>query len=194
MRIQQIATLTGASQKAIRLYEALGLLGPVPRRGAYRFYSADHVTRVAMARRAQAFGFTLAEVKGAQRGGQIDWAAVLDLVQDKRRALAAERARLARLDLELQASGDELRPCAAAAEPPPPDPAASCLARAGHEPGWLDRMPGHWQMRRTVLQFCGFSPVCITSYGAVRGATPQRIAGWLADARRRGAKAARQLA
>lgn len=59
---------------------------------------------------------------------------------------------------------------------------------------WLDRMPGHWQMRRTVLQFCGFSPVRITSYGAVRSATPQRIAGWLADARRRGARAARQLA
>ena len=47
---------------------------------------------------------------------------------------------------------------------------------------------------RTVLQFCGFSPVRITSYGAVRSATPRRIAGWLAAARRRGACAARQLA
>jgi DNA-binding transcriptional MerR regulator len=134
MRIQQIATLTGASQKAVRLYEALGLLGPVPRRGAYRFYSADHVALVAMVRRAQAFGFTLAELRAAQRGGQIDWAAVLQLVQDKRRALAAERARLARMDQELQAIEDELRPCAAAAAPPPPHPAASCLASVGHQP------------------------------------------------------------
>ena len=134
MRIQQIAALTGASQKAIRLYEALGLLGPVPRRGAYRLYSADHVALVAMVRRAQAFGFTLAELRAAQHGGQIDWAAVLQLVQDKRRALAAERARLARMDRELQAIEDELRPCAAAAAPPPPNPAASCLAPVGHEP------------------------------------------------------------
>ena len=133
MRIQQIATLTGASQKAIRLYEALGLLGPVPRRGAYRCYTADHVALVAMVRRAQAFGFTLAELRSAQRGGQIDWAAVLQLVQDKRRALAAEQARLARMDLELQAIEDELKPCAAAAAPPPSDLAAGCLAPAGHE-------------------------------------------------------------
>lgn len=133
MRIQQIATLTGASQKAIRLYEALGLLGPVPRRGAYRCYTADHVALVAMVRRAQAFGFTLAELRSAQRGGQIDWAAVLQLVQDKRRALAAEQARLARMDLELRAIEDELKPCAAAAAPPPSDLAAGCLAPAGHE-------------------------------------------------------------
>jgi DNA-binding transcriptional MerR regulator len=134
MRIQQIAAQTGASQKAIRLYEALGLLGPVPRRGAYRAFSAHHVALVAMVRRAQAFGFTLAELRAAQRGGQIDWAAVLQLVQDKRRVLAAERVRLARLDLELQAIEDELGPCAAAAAPPPPDPAAGCLASIGRQP------------------------------------------------------------
>jgi putative NADPH-quinone reductase len=58
---------------------------------------------------------------------------------------------------------------------------------------WFDHMPGHWQMRRTVLQFCGFDPVRIASYGAVRTATGQRIARWLADARRRGARAARQM-
>lgn len=59
---------------------------------------------------------------------------------------------------------------------------------------WFDRMPGHWQMRRTVLQFCGFEPVHIASYGAVRSATPERIERWLADARRRGERAARRLA
>jgi DNA-binding transcriptional MerR regulator len=130
MRIQQIAALTGASQKAIRLYEALGLLGPVPRHGAYRAYTADHVALVAMVRRAQAFGFTLAELRGAQGGGQIDWAAVLRLVRDRRLALAAEQARLARMDLELQAIEQELLPCAGAVVPPSPDEAAACLAPA----------------------------------------------------------------
>lgn len=58
---------------------------------------------------------------------------------------------------------------------------------------WFDRMPGHWQMRRTVLAFCGFDPVRIASYGPVRSAPPERIQRWLADARRRGERAARQL-
>jgi len=55
---------------------------------------------------------------------------------------------------------------------------------------WFDRMPGHWQMRRTVLEFCGIRPVRIASYGAARTATDDRRAAWLADARRRGGQAA----
>ncbi len=58
---------------------------------------------------------------------------------------------------------------------------------------WFDRMPGHWQMRRTVLEFCGIRPVRIASYGAVRGAPPQRVARWLDDARQRGRNAALRL-
>lgn len=58
---------------------------------------------------------------------------------------------------------------------------------------WFDHMPGHWQMRRTVLEFCGFKPVRIASYGAVRSAPPQRIERWLADARQRGEQAGRRL-
>ncbi len=39
MRISDIARRSGASQKAIRLYEARGLLAPVPRVNRYRDYS-----------------------------------------------------------------------------------------------------------------------------------------------------------
>lgn len=38
MRIGEIARRTGASAKAIRLYEARGLLGAVARAGSYRQY------------------------------------------------------------------------------------------------------------------------------------------------------------
>ena len=58
---------------------------------------------------------------------------------------------------------------------------------------WFDRMPGHWQMRRTVLAFCGFDPVRVASYGPVRSASPERLQRWLADAGQRGERAARQL-
>jgi DNA-binding transcriptional MerR regulator len=129
MRIQQVAVITGASQKAIRHYEALGLLGPVPRRGAYRTYSADHVALVALVRRAQRFGFTLAELRAAQRGGQVEWVAVQRLVQGRREALRAERERLQRLEHELDAIAAELAPCAAAAIAPSARDAA-CLDAA----------------------------------------------------------------
>ena len=40
-------------------------------------------------------------------------------------------------------------------------------------------MPGHWQMRRTVLAFCGFDPVRVASYGPVRSASPERLQRWI---------------
>ncbi|WP_425259175.1 hypothetical protein ACPOLB_27050 [Rubrivivax sp. RP6-9] len=55
-------------------------------------------------------------------------------------------------------------------------------------------MPGHWQMRRLILALCGINLVRITSRSPVRSASPQRIERWLVDARRRGARAAGQLA
>lgn len=55
---------------------------------------------------------------------------------------------------------------------------------------WVYRMPGHNQMRRTILEFCGIKPVRTTSFGPVRNAKPERIAGWLATAAALGRKGA----
>ncbi len=127
MRIQQLEALTGASPKAIRHYEALGLLGAVPRRGAYRDFGVEHLELVALVRRAQRYGFTLAALQGARRrdGGGVDWAAVLALVQQRQRALADERKRLARQARELRAIERELASCPAASPQPQ---AAACLS------------------------------------------------------------------
>jgi NAD(P)H dehydrogenase (quinone) len=54
---------------------------------------------------------------------------------------------------------------------------------------WISRMPGHNQMKRTVLGFCGIGPVAITSLGPVKGSTPQQREKWLAQARRSGESA-----
>lgn len=54
---------------------------------------------------------------------------------------------------------------------------------------WISRMPGHNQMRRTILEFCGIEPVAITSLGPVKGATQQQREKWLAQARRSGENA-----
>ncbi len=62
--IGKVAEITGASRKAIRHYEALGLLPRAPRRGQYRVYSERDVFLVHMIKHAQSFGFSLAELKG----------------------------------------------------------------------------------------------------------------------------------
>lgn len=52
---------------------------------------------------------------------------------------------------------------------------------------WLvNRMPGHHQMRRTILAFSGIKPVRIHSFGSVKTSTPAQREAWLAKAEQRG--------
>lgn len=51
------------------------------------------------------------------------------------------------------------------------------------------RMPGHNQMKRTILEFCGIKPVKIHSFGPVRFAKPEKIEKWVSTVRRYGAAA-----
>jgi MerR family transcriptional regulator, copper efflux regulator len=122
MRIKTLASLTGASQKALRHYEALGLLGVVPREGRYRAYGPAHLALVMLIRRAQHFGFALAELRAARDGQRgIAWGRVLQLVQQKQAALQAEQARLAAQLDELAAIALELSQC------PEVDAPADCV-------------------------------------------------------------------
>jgi hypothetical protein len=57
MRIGELAALTGCTPKALRLYEAHGLLGTVARRGNYRNYDPEDVQRVQWIRQALSLGF-----------------------------------------------------------------------------------------------------------------------------------------
>lgn len=110
MRISEVSRLTGASAKAIRLYEARGLLPPVPRLNRYRDYSEQDVAWVQLIRQALALGITLAAVSRVQgRDGRLEWPAVLALLEQQRNRIASERARLAQVELDLQQVSDELR-------------------------------------------------------------------------------------
>lgn len=50
-------------------------------------------------------------------------------------------------------------------------------------PPWYYRfvscMPGHQQMKKTILEFCGIKPVAITSFGPVRGSTAETRNKWI---------------
>ena len=117
MLIGQLAELTGASPKAIRNYEALGLIGPVQRVGSYRYYSEADAYRVGLIRRAQWVGFTLAELKAMLlANGEIAWPVVLGLMAQKREQLAQAMAELQRQQAELHALHQELTVCCAGLE------------------------------------------------------------------------------
>lgn len=61
--IGKAAEITGASRKAIRHYEEIGLLPAPQRRGSYRVYSERQVFMIHMIKHAQSFGFSLAETR-----------------------------------------------------------------------------------------------------------------------------------
>ncbi|WP_236209772.1 MerR family transcriptional regulator [Pseudomonas tohonis] len=114
MHIGELASRTGASAKAIRLYEEQGLLGPVPRQGVYRLYGERHLQQVLLIRQAQSVGFRLAELHPLLAGGEEpDWPELYQRLQGKRAALRAEIRRLQHLDAQLGRIGAEIHACIA---------------------------------------------------------------------------------
>jgi MerR family copper efflux transcriptional regulator len=113
MYIGEIARLTGASAKAIRHYESLGLLGRVERAGAYRHYREAELQQVQLIRQAQGLGFRLAELVALLGGrtGEPDWLALAQAMARKRASIAGEVARLQALDLRLQTVSEEILGC-----------------------------------------------------------------------------------
>jgi DNA-binding transcriptional MerR regulator len=63
MLIGRVSELTGATRKAIRHYESIGLIREPERNGTYRIYSEHDVTVIGMIRQAQILGFSLKELK-----------------------------------------------------------------------------------------------------------------------------------
>lgn len=53
---------------------------------------------------------------------------------------------------------------------------------------WGFKQPGHEQMRRTILEFCGVKPVKILSIGTVRGSSDAQRQQWLEKVRRMATK------
>ncbi len=51
---------------------------------------------------------------------------------------------------------------------------------------WVNHMPNHYQMKKTILEFCGIKPVRISSFGAIKGSSSQQKENWLAEAKKLG--------
>lgn len=114
MYIGELSKRTGATPKAIRLYESMGLIGQVARMGVYRIYSEAQVNQVRLIKQAQAMGFKLADVAPAMQRGRVEpnWATLAQQVDVRRVEIAREIVRLQQLDAQLQAINIEIRTCA----------------------------------------------------------------------------------
>lgn len=118
MRIGELARLTGTTPKAIRLYEARGLMGAVTRQGSYRQYGEEDLARVQLIRKAQALGFRLAQLEGlAQLHTPQGWSRLAALLEARRAAVAKEMLHLQQLTRQLAELEAELNRCDAAGAP-----------------------------------------------------------------------------
>ena len=112
MFIGKAAQLSGTTIKAIRHYEAIGLL-PVPQReGRYRVYSAHSVELLALIKCAQQLGFKLKELQGILHGHQGDalpWARAEQAIASKKRELAGQIAGLQQMQAGLIAFEAQLK-------------------------------------------------------------------------------------
>lgn len=108
LRISALARASGASPKALRLYEAQGLLGRVERRGSYRVYSTEQLQRVRLIRMAQTLGFKLSELGWI---ASADWAVALQRMQTRRRELDADLQRLQQQRVLIEQAIEEIETC-----------------------------------------------------------------------------------
>ena len=99
LTIGKVSRITGASPKAIRHYEALGLMPVARRRGKYRVYSERDVFLVHVLKHGQTLGFRLAELRGL----------VAEHVSSKRFPLKLANALFDRKRAELEGQAEALR-------------------------------------------------------------------------------------
>lgn len=99
MFIGELAKLSGATARAIRLYESLKLL-KVQRLGKYRVYDQAQLEFVLLIKQAQSLGVTLAELQQLKSGEQdLNWVALNQLLVQKQQAL----------ELQIQQQQQELK-------------------------------------------------------------------------------------
>ena len=104
MYIGKAAQLSGTTIKAIRHYEAIGLMPAPARRGGYRVYTEQSVERLMFIKCAQQLGFKLKELQEillGYEGDALPWDRAEQAIADKKRTLAAQIAVLQQMQAGL---------------------------------------------------------------------------------------------
>nr|WP_314567078.1 MerR family transcriptional regulator [uncultured Pseudomonas sp.] len=112
MYIGKAAQLSGTTIKAIRHYEAIGLLPAPQRQGQYRVYSEQSVELLMFIKCAQQLGFKLKELQDILRGHQGDalpWDRADQAIAVKKQELAVHIAELQKMHMGLLAFEAQLK-------------------------------------------------------------------------------------
>jgi len=112
MYIGKAAQLSGTTIKAIRHYEAIGLLPAPQRLGQYRVYSAQSVELLMFIKCAQQLGFKLKELQEILRdhqGDALPWDRADQAIANKKHQLAVQIAELQKMHEGLQAFEAQLQ-------------------------------------------------------------------------------------
>jgi DNA-binding transcriptional MerR regulator len=115
LKIGDLAKATGKTQRALRLYEELGLLTPGARtEGGFRVYGQSSIERVNWIGKLQDLGFTLHEIHEllpAEGAPKEAMARVRAVFAAKQAEVSQQIARLQQLQAELATSLDYLETC-----------------------------------------------------------------------------------
>ncbi|WP_426220963.1 MerR family transcriptional regulator [Pseudomonas sp. DWRC2-2] len=112
MYIGKAAQLSGTTIKAIRHYEAIGLLPAPQRQGQYRVYSAQSVELLMFIKCAQQLGFKLKELQeilSGHVGDALPWERADQAIADKKQELALKIAALQEMHVGLQTFETQLK-------------------------------------------------------------------------------------
>ena len=104
MYIGKAAQLSGTTIKAIRHYEAIGLMPPPQRQGQYRVYSEQSVELLMFIKCAQQLGFKLKELQeilAEHSGDSLPWERADQAIANKQQELAVQIAALQKMQTGL---------------------------------------------------------------------------------------------
>ena len=113
MYIGEASKKSGATVKAIRLYEELGLLPNIHRENSYRVFREEDVFLIKFIKIAQTFDFKLSELKDViyPDGNLADWENIMKAISLKEQKITTEISRLQGHKEELDNYSSEIKQC-----------------------------------------------------------------------------------
>jgi len=138
LTIGEFARLARLSQKALRLYDELGLLRPfrVDEWSGYRYYAPSQLERARLVAWLRRTGMPLAQIGAVLSAPPAEAAALVSAYLRVTEAVFAERQRLAQFLISYLREGATAMPDATNLNPPtPPDPIASSASPAAEAAG-----------------------------------------------------------
>lgn len=113
MYIGEASKASGATIKAIRLYDKLGLLPNLARVNSYRVFTEEDILLIKFIRMAKKFDFKLTEIKQIiyPKEGDINWERIKKEIDLKEKNISKEILRLQESQKKLNGYSSEISKC-----------------------------------------------------------------------------------